>query len=54
MAGAYKVAKDSDEPWRAASLKGGVFYDSTSDYTVGYTNRQVWKAICYQIACQVL
>ena len=54
MVGAYKVAKDSDEPWRAASTKGGVFYNSSGEYTSGNANRQAWKAVCYQIACQVL
>ena len=54
MVGAHKVAKDSDEPWRAASLKGGVFYNSTGEYTVGNANRNAWKAVCYQMACQVL
>lgn len=53
MVGAFKVAKDSDEPWRAASLKGGVFYNSTNEFSVGNANRKVWKAVCYQLACQV-
>jgi nuclear pore complex protein Nup107 len=49
LVGACKVAADSDEPWRAASLKGGMFYSGSA----GNTNRHLWKAVCYQIATRV-
>ncbi|KAI8588342.1 nuclear pore protein 84/107 [Geranomyces variabilis] len=43
-----------DQPWRAASLRGGVLsndpdIDDPSD-KIGNHNRDLWKAVCHQIA----
>ncbi|KAJ3299145.1 hypothetical protein HK104_009939 [Borealophlyctis nickersoniae] len=56
MEDAMDLCKQCDQPWRAASLRGGsLWVDSVIDENVGNEfagnlNRELWKAICYKIA----
>ena len=69
---AAELARQSDEPWRAASLRGGTLYmdpvmgaplpfltketdepGTAPCLTRGNPNRDLWKAVCYQMAREV-
>ncbi|ORX93251.1 nuclear pore protein 84/107 [Basidiobolus meristosporus CBS 931.73] len=58
---ATDLCRESDQPWRAASISGGVYHDDPllgDDVPVGIealeprgnVNRGLWKGTCYQLA----